>query len=50
MMPNKPTVLHGKSLKEFKEYQNSIASTEELDWMKEAKEHYKSHRLKINNR
>jgi hypothetical protein len=49
MMPNKPTVLKGKSLEEFEAYQNSIAPEEELDWMKKAKEHYKSHPPKVNS-
>jgi hypothetical protein len=50
MIPNKPTSLQGKSLEEFKEYQDSIAPEEELDWLKEAIKHYESHRPKINIR
>jgi hypothetical protein len=41
MIPSKPTVLEGKTLKDFEEYENSIATKEELDWMEEAREHYK---------
>lgn len=44
-MPNKPTVLEGKALEKFEAYESSIPTKEELDWAKEAKEHYSHQRL-----
>jgi hypothetical protein len=46
MIPDKPTVLEGKSLKDFEEYQTNITTKKELDWKKEAIKHHKSYHIK----